>query len=520
MDEAANLERINSAATITNDSDCLSNAKLLDRTQTDLDSDSDFFTEPPAPNSSSMITDPHAHSSESGRIERGEHARKPLSSVSQIVAHAAKGACSSYVLAFGLRGGVSFLLSLTKVVKGKAKLRDSLRFLFADYVFRFSNMVGSFSFIWKLVSNYLRFRESKKVSPPVSKRSSLMIARRNAFIAGSLAGTSVLFETYENRLAVMQQFGVRALQASYNGLKARNLFSFAHGDTLLFSIACGSIMYAYVMAPDTIPKEYNNWMVQTARVSRESLAISRQNNRRIENPSKFQPIDFDTIYDCINRHGGTNAVVALQQAATAYDARIRPDGTLPIVPCSIIHPTDCNCLSYNTALAFKIMSGIAPVYATLNFVPMVLLKTRALMANPISLPLKGIRSTIVSSAFLTAYVGIYMAGICGVRNLVKYEWMHQDHKIMYYILGCIASGTSILMEKKPRRAELAMYVLPKGLQSLFLVMQRRRWIYHVPGSETALSCLSFGVLMTFYQLEPQALSPLLVRILDKVIGKY
>ncbi|KAJ3236289.1 hypothetical protein HDU81_010966, partial [Chytriomyces hyalinus] len=192
---AANLERINSAATITNDSDWLSNGKLHDRTQTDLNNSdaADFYSDPPA---HLLSTEPHADSPESGRCsERGEHARKQFSSVSQILVHAAKGACSSYVLAFGLRGGVSFLLSLTKVVKGKAKLRDSLRFLFADYVFRFSNMVGSFSFIWKLVSNYLRFRESKKVSPLVSKRNSLMIARRNAFIAGSLAGTSVLFET-------------------------------------------------------------------------------------------------------------------------------------------------------------------------------------------------------------------------------------------------------------------------------------------------------------------------------------
>ncbi|KAI8609137.1 hypothetical protein BC830DRAFT_1152250 [Chytriomyces sp. MP71] len=433
-----------------------------------------------------------------------------------IAAHALNGGLRSWILAFGLRGGVSLLLSLLKVAKGRESLRTALSKCLEATVFRFANMVGAFAFAWKLLGNYARLhclnRNDGKLSP--------WQQRLIPFGAGFAAGLAVLFESYENRVAVMQQFGVRALQASYNGLKSRNLFSFAHGDTLLFSLACGSIMYAYVMQPDTIPKEYNNWIIQTARVSRESLALSRQNNRRIEVPAKHAPVSFDAIYDCVNQQGGPNALTALQHTSDYYARALREDGTVPVVPCSVIHPTDCNCATYNAALAWKVLRGIAPVYATLNFVPMLLLKTRALLADPVGLVGKGVRNTLVSSAFLSVYVVVYMIGICAVRGLIVRGVLKQDHKGWYYVLGCLASGTSILCEKKARRAELAMYVLPKGLQSLFMVMQRRKLVRHLPGSETFLSCLSFGVLMSFYQVEPEALSPLLVRIMDKVVGRF
>ncbi|KAI9338491.1 hypothetical protein BDR26DRAFT_803613 [Obelidium mucronatum] len=434
-----------------------------------------------------------------------------FASFSEFLIHSLKGGFRSYALSFALRGGVSCVVSLVKVLKGRATLSHSFKQLFNPSVFRFANMIGSFSFFFRLISYVIRYWQRSLPLFLVGEE------RRIPFIAGCISGLSVLFETYENRVAVMQQFGLRALQAVYNGLESRNLYSFPHGDSLLFMIACGSIMYGYTMQPDTIPPEYYNWIVQTARVSKEALSLSRQNNRAHES-RKIPPIAFSQIESCINKNSGPNALTALSGAASYYSENVDARGILPIVPCEVIHPGNTHCISYNISLIWKVLIGIAPVYTALNFVPMVLLKTRQLREKPGELVSKGIWNTLVSSSFLASYVGVYMAGICIVRNLVRSGVLERDHKFWYYFLGCLASGSSIFLEKKHRRAELAIYCLPKGLQSLFLVLQKRQWVFHVPGSETALCCLSMGVLMSFYQCESKAMSPFVVKIFDKVLG--
>lgn len=58
----------------------------------------------------------------------------------------------------------------------------------------------------------------------------------------------------------------RGLQGSYNALSTKHNFTIPHGDVLLFSMACGQIMYAWLMRPDTIPHSYNVWIGQAAKV--------------------------------------------------------------------------------------------------------------------------------------------------------------------------------------------------------------------------------------------------------------
>ena len=105
-------------------------------------------------------------------------------------------------------------------------------------------MIGFFSFIWKFITNLLLYY-SKKPS------------KIHGAIGGGIAGLSILFEKRSTRIVLSQQFFVRSMQASYNILKSRQLFSFSHGDSLLFCLSCASIMYAYVMQPDTIPSACN-----------------------------------------------------------------------------------------------------------------------------------------------------------------------------------------------------------------------------------------------------------------------
>jgi len=47
--------------------------------------------------------------------------------------------------------------------------------------------------------------------------------------------------------------------------------------------------------------------------------------------------------------------------------------------------------------------------------------------------------------------------------------MKSDHKLVYWVVGFLASW-SILVEKKSRRSELALYAFPRGVDSIYEIL--------------------------------------------------
>jgi len=90
---------------------------------------------------------------------------------------------------------------------------------------------------------------------------------------GSIAGLAIIAEKRERRITLAQQvfvrsiFGIivinrglnmafvsqlsfsfyRALQGAYNAGHAREYFNIPHGDSLLFMVTCGQVLYAYTV---------------------------------------------------------------------------------------------------------------------------------------------------------------------------------------------------------------------------------------------------------------------------------
>lgn len=69
------------------------------------------------------------------------------------------------------------------------------------------------------------------------------------------------------------------MQAIYNAGKARDIFYFKHGDSLLFAVTCGQVLYAYTMRPETLPPDFYSFMIKAARCPKGSLEINAKNVR-------------------------------------------------------------------------------------------------------------------------------------------------------------------------------------------------------------------------------------------------
>lgn len=215
--------------------------------------------------------------------------------VTDLLIHAIKGGGRAFLLAYGIRAGVIFCLSLLRVMRKRAAFGNIITAsLKNETALRFAGMFGSFAFLWKLVNNGMRIYRDKD-------------DRLNGLVAGAVAGLAILCEKQEKRVDIAQQLFVRALQGVYNAGKARDILYFKHGDALLFGLACGQILYAYTMQPHTLDPGYYNFMVKTARVPGDLLKLNAKNVRGF-------PVSQEEALAAVNKFRPTKKALAITKA--------------------------------------------------------------------------------------------------------------------------------------------------------------------------------------------------------------
>ncbi|KAF9433533.1 hypothetical protein BGZ76_009312 [Entomortierella beljakovae] len=417
------------------------------------------------------------------------HLSAPCTTYEGVLKHAVLGAIRSGGITYGLKALVNLLLKMMKK-KGNEGLVHSLKdaFLGSDAI-RFGTFFGMFSFLWKLVNNGLKLFRGKD-------------DRINGAVAGAIAGLSILIESPERRVSFAQTMLVRAGQGVYNAGKYRGVFSFRYGDALLFALACGQIQYAYTIQPKSIPPEYLKFIINTAKVPVEALAFNRAHVRGF-------PVDVSEVVQMVKKYRGTPNNIEIASKLTEYP---------PVIPCAVIHPHMDSCSEYNVKRFIEVTREILPVYATLNFVPLLVLRLKKLMQDPTGVLTKVSFNTLRSSVFLAVYVVVYHFFICSQRNLIIGGYTTANFKALYWIYGFICSGAGIMVEQEGRRAELAMYVLPKAVESVYKILQQRNYVKGVKHWEVMTFSAAMSIIMSFYQREEQVLSPLVTKLLYHIVG--
>ncbi|KAF9907226.1 hypothetical protein EC991_011216 [Linnemannia zychae] len=409
-----------------------------------------------------------------------------------VLKHAILGAIRSGGVSYGAKALVNLCLGMLKLMKGKGSFVKIFMDAFtgADAL-RFGSFFGMFSFLWKLVNNGLNLYRGTD-------------DRINGAIAGAIAGLALFIEAPERRVTFAQQMFIRSMQGVYNAGKYRGQFSFRHGDAFLFAIGSAQVMYAYTMHPDTIPKEFFNFMVKTARVPAEALAFNRARVRGF-------PLDLKEVRAMVDRFNPT--ALTLQTVANMSE-------TVDALPCAALHPWVDSCRATNIDRFMGVTKTIFPVYATLNFVPLVVLRMKRLLKDPVNVLSKTTFNTLRSSVFLAVFVSLYQTQICTHRNLLNAGWSFLGNsKYLYWLFGLVCAGSAIMVEQESRRAELAFYVLPKAADSLYRILYRKNWVKGVKHWEVMTFSFAMSLVMSFYQREEQVLSPFVTKMIYHILGK-
>ncbi|CEQ39308.1 SPOSA6832_00828, partial [Sporobolomyces salmonicolor] len=241
---------------------------------------------------------------------------------------------------------------------------------------------------------------------------------------------------------------------------------------------------------------------------------------------------------------GQNAALIEAYAQRAEKGDFGP----PFAPCFTVHPWKNTCTATAIDRWHHVFRWIAPVYAGLHVIPPIILRRAVFLKeqaclslfdapfltdlihffdfdSPKAALLKSFLGTLRSCSFLATFVTLFQGLVCLQRNIWdKFHgripaWLEAIimHKSYYWFSG-FATCLSLFIEERKRRRELAMYVLPRGLESFWSVLRRRSYVPFVPGGEVLLTSVGLSMVMSTYQSSPEMLSGLVRSILYQFIG--
>ncbi|TCD63219.1 hypothetical protein EIP91_005831 [Steccherinum ochraceum] len=357
-----------------------------------------------------------------------------------------------------------------------------------------------------------------------------------SIVAGAIAGgIAIRCESADRRMGIAQQLFVRGLQGAFNTVSDKFNFSLPHGDVIVFALCCAQIMYGFTMRPDTLPRWYSVWIGHACHVSPQGVNI----NKTMVRDNNFNLNDIDIIMNRAN--------ITARNATRLAHARELAELPTPfygpsLTPCAVIHPDMDSCLTAQVHFFFKTVRLMLPIYGALHFIPTLLFKREAIMSKPVKMLLRAFLGTMRSSAFLGIFVIIYHSWLCGKRNFFLTTNYLSSHPASFgilsslarlvphafldflvskpaYWLGGLMCGLSVFVEEKRRRSELAMYVLPRGLEAAWIMARGKGYAFHTGSvGDMILTSLGMGMVMSIYQNDPEHLSGLVRRILYQFVG--
>ncbi|KAL5724054.1 hypothetical protein ACHQM5_007364 [Ranunculus cassubicifolius] len=408
------------------------------------------------------------------------------------VANAIGNLCQSFLLSYGVRVGIGILLRAFKLARRQSysslldlkQLVSEKDLIVREEACRVGLLFGGFTGSYHALRCILRkFR--KKETP------------LNAILAGSLAGLSILaLDDSSRRRTLALYLLARVAQCAYNSAKSKNKFHlwgshWRHGDSLLFALACAQVMYAFVMRPESLPRSYQDFIQKTGPVAQPVYKAVRDSCRRF-------PVDILALSAYLSK--------------TKASASVKLEEFPSIIPCSIIHPHSNSCLAHNVTAASATFRKTFPLYFSLTFVPFVVLHLQKFMDSPARTCVRAVQNAVRSTSFLSAFVGIFQGAICLHRKVAV-----KDHKLAYWVAGGLAA-LSVLLEKKARRGELALYVLPRAGESLWYILVNHRLLPDIKHAEVALFCMCMGGIMYYIEHEPDTMAPFLRGLIRRFLA--
>ncbi|KAF9930591.1 hypothetical protein FBU30_000294 [Linnemannia zychae] len=292
----------------------------------------------------------------------------------------------------------------------------------------------------------------------------------------------------------------------------------SYGAVAVFVLACTEIMFSWLYEPERLPGPYAFWITKMARMDKRLLETLRAVRT---GDIQFKQINPPHLQNLLT---GLCEDIGLNPEMGDFTKRGR-------LSCEIVHQgitKSCEAhTGYRWIQGFLVSTGI---YLPVHLLP-ALLSPKAffkrLQENPVSTVSSTLLATARSSAFLATYIALIWYGICTWRSKVmpitmKLTGKRYTSNVVDYIygplLGSFLCGFSVLIENPRRRAEMALYVLPRAIYSMWSRVMAGRLSRRVEMTgEVLMYALSISVLLTGMRWKREMVRPSMQGLLGWIL---
>ncbi|EGW35235.1 uncharacterized protein SPAPADRAFT_58439 [Spathaspora passalidarum NRRL Y-27907] len=289
----------------------------------------------------------------------------------------------------------------------------------------------------------------------------------NVFVStlfSALLSALVNFPTYQNHIIGYDRFNsldltllvaTRAIDTVFSSELGKIVPTWLvpYGDVVLFTVSSAFIMYSWFFHVERLPPAYHQWITSAANMDHdiyEVLRLIKSKKLVYGEPGPYS----DFLGPYFEKYGKDP-----KDANTTIN--------LPI-SCEAVHAFKTKSCELHALWRFYRGFKFAfTVYGPLNLLLLLLPKKKKMSQRL----LRALTTSVRSSAFLGAFIGIYWYSVCLARTRLfpllapKVPRTRYDDTIAP-AMGAIMCGLSSLVETPQRRKELALFVAPRGLGTL------------------------------------------------------
>ncbi|CAG7847297.1 SubName: Full=Uncharacterized protein {ECO:0000313/EMBL:CCA71015.1} [Serendipita indica DSM 11827] len=284
-----------------------------------------------------------------------------------------------------------------------------------------------------------------------------------------------------------------------------------HLDVLLFTLASSRIMWCFLYQPWRLPPGYVKWINALAEIDQRLLLALRALRAGTWKYGHNLPETKDILMShardlgypsswgdpsTLPAHGGP----AADKIWRELGVKSRPG--IGGLPCELVHGDVMTSSCATNALTRWIRAFMKAflIYLPVHTIPTLLVNPMRILQDPFALLFAISRS----SAFIATFVGSYFLDHLSFENGAWTEIVI-DGSLGGVALGCVMCCLSLYIERGKRRGEIALYVLPRGIRTLF----KESWLRSGSASVLVVERFAFAfacaTLVTFAKHDPSSL---------------
>lgn len=328
-------------------------------------------------------------------------------------------------------------------------------------------------------------------------------------IGASLSGLALgIYPSDQLRLTVGIYVASRALEVTYNALESagymkRNPF----GSWVLFALAQGQLLHAYVFDKDCFPAAYGTFIIQNTpeyiqpRPANISSKVRWPSSTQITDAlAQMARLRWPAFISPILHPKTVNTLPAsIDPVIAPITSRAHP--MLQHLSCALIHPQEISCFMAYLRQILLSFPKIARFF-TMYYGAMSVLRAKAFVKMPIQELDRLAKKILKTTSAITGAIGASWGTICLFQWLLPRAFLPQFR----FFLGGLLGGSFQLLDPGAIGHGNSMYAARTSVDSLWKVGVKRGWWRPVKGGDVYVFVAALAMINVCFELRGESLA--------------